>query len=144
MVWWRLAPQTGKPDGDYPAPVDDSCVYLDDGALDATGNAATEIEESFGASRHFSDEEVCDLLLGRVPPASVGPWSDAAADLIQLVDALWQLVDECYHEAFGRPATPTERDFLYRYAYSLLRLRRDSSGEQAWRAQARPIMMMPY
>ena len=121
MVWWRVDPQSGEPEGDFPAPIDGSCVYLDDSAVDAAGNAATEIEASFGASRFFSDEEVRSLLLERVPPASVRPWPDSVSELLQLVDDLWQLVDQCYQEAFGRPATPTERDLLYRYAYSLLR-----------------------
>src|SRR5262245_38601850 len=109
MVWWRVDPQTGEPEGEFSAPVDSSCVYLDDAAVDAAGDAATTIEATFGASRYFSDEEVRALLLNRVPPTSVRPWPDAAAELVQLVDDLWHSVDECYQEAFSRLATPTER-----------------------------------
>jgi len=121
MVWWRVDPQTGEPEGEYPDAIDSSCVYLDDGAVDAAGDAATQIEATFGASRYFTDEEIRRLLLDRVPPASVRPWPDATPELLQLVDDLWQLVDECYQNRFGRVATPVERDLLYRYAFSLLR-----------------------
>lgn len=121
MVWWRVDPQSGEPEGEFLAPIGGSCVYLDDSAVDAAGDAATEIEASFGASRYFSDEEVRGLLLDRVPPASVRPSSEDAAELLRLVDDLWQLVDGCYQEAFGRAATPDERDLLFRYAHSLLR-----------------------
>lgn len=124
MVWWRVDPQSGEPEGEYPAPLDSSYVYLDDGAVDAAGDAATEIETSFGASRFMSDVEVQDLLLERVPPASVRRSLRDAEELLQLVDDLWHSVDERYQTALGRPATPKERDLLYRYAYSLLRPKR--------------------
>jgi hypothetical protein len=121
MVWWRIDPQTGEPTGEFPAPVDDSCVFLLDEAVDAAGDAATAIGATFGASRHFPDDEVRRLLAERVLPASVRPWPGAAAELLDLVDDLWQAVDRCSREASGRPATSAERHWLCRYAHSLLR-----------------------
>ena len=51
MVWWRIDPKTGEPTGEFLAPVDETCVFLHDEAVDAAGDAATAIEATFGASR---------------------------------------------------------------------------------------------
>src|SRR4051794_28736100 len=112
MVWWRIDPQTGEPIGDGPAPIDDFCVYLDDIAVDAAGDAATAIKAEF-AIRNLSDEELRNLLLERALPASFLTSLDDAAELLQHVVDLWAVVDKRYLEASGRSATPIEKHCLF-------------------------------
>lgn len=95
--------------------------YIGDGPIADVAMVAMNIDATFGSSRHFTDEEARQLLVGRVVPNSVRPYDDAAAELLESVDDLWTLVDESYQEAWGRAANEAERRFFVEYAFAIIR-----------------------
>src|SRR5262245_13643291 len=99
--WWTIDPHTGQPNG-ATGLADGTCHALGECPLDAVGEAAEAIEITFGASRCFSDEETRALLLERVVPPSFRGGPDDAAELLELVDGLWTLVERCYQQAMHR------------------------------------------
>ena len=113
--WWSIDPQTGQP-----SDVGGSTQCLGDSPIDAVAMAADAIDTAFGASRFWSDGEVRALLLDRAVPVSVRHPSDAA-ELLELVDGLWQSVDICYERALHRSPTSAERHWLFSHAFDILR-----------------------
>jgi hypothetical protein len=118
--WWSIDPHTGKPNG-AAVPVDNNCHALGDCPLDAAGEAAEAIEISFGASRCFSEEETRALLLDVVVPPSFRGGPEDAAELLELVEGLWIGVERCYQQALHRSPTQVERQWLFAFAFEILR-----------------------
>lgn len=117
--WWRIDPSSGASIGDND---DNGAVYyLGDAPLDAAGTVATNIDATFGSSRHFTDEEARRLLLDRIVPNTVRPYDEAATELLESVDDLWAWVNDCYQAKWGRSANVVERRFIADYAFSVLR-----------------------
>ena len=119
--WWRIDPASGAHIGEVDAGDDGSGCYLGDAPLADAGMAGTNIDATFGSSKHFTDEEARRLLSGRVVPASVRPHDEAATELLQSVDGLWTLVNESYNQRWNRPANEVERRFIAAYALSAMR-----------------------
>jgi hypothetical protein len=63
-------------------------------------------------TKAFTDEEVASLILTRVVPASFQGGFEDAAELLELVDGLWSLAEDCYRQALRRPPDPVERRWL--------------------------------
>jgi hypothetical protein len=121
LRWWPIDPTTGVP-LDIPLSADSlSQNYLGDEALDAAGTVADNIEATFGASRHFSEDERRRLIHERQLPASVRPHADAAAELIECVDDLWKWVEQVYRDRWARPPLPAERKLITDFAIWVLR-----------------------
>jgi hypothetical protein len=118
--WWSIDPQTGEATGNA-TPADGVYHCLGDPVLDAVDLIAVNVEATFGATRYFSDEETRALLLDRVVPSSVAPHADASAELLENIGDMWVLIDECYQNAWGRPATPIERRWIRSYAFGALK-----------------------
>ena len=110
VEWWPVDPVSGLRLEADPADAAGPASYLGDCPLDAVAQIATAIDAAFNPRRHFSDDEVRSLLLDRVVPASVRPYDDAAAELLDFVDALWDDVHRCYQETWGRPPNPVLAD----------------------------------
>lgn len=117
--WWRIDPSSGAPIGDNGD--NGAAYYLGDAPLNAAGTVATNIDATFGSSRHFTDEEARRLLLDRILPNSVRPYDEAATELLESVDDLWTWVNDFYQAAWGRAANDVERQFIANYAFSVLR-----------------------
>lgn len=121
-AWWSIDPRTGEETGD--AAPKGVCGCLGESVLSDVAMVASNIDATFGASRHFSDEEVRRLFLDRVVPASVQPYADATDELLQSVDDLWLLVEKHYRQAWDRSATQAERHWLCAAAFDILRPRK--------------------
>jgi hypothetical protein len=117
--WWSIDPQTGEPDGDASRP-EQAPYCLGDGPLDAVAQSVDAIETIFAISRCFSEAEVRALLVERVVPPSFGGGPEDAAELLELVECLWEGAGACYQEALNRPVNPVERQWLLTYALKLL------------------------
>ena len=113
--WWSIDPQTGQA-----SDVGGSDQCLGDSPIQAVCMAADAIDTAFGASKFWSDEEARALLLQRVVPASVSHPSDAA-ELLELVDGLWQSAAMRYERALHRSPSAAERHWLFSHAFSILR-----------------------
>jgi hypothetical protein len=113
--WWSIDPQTGQP-----SEGGDASQCLGDSPMDAVSMAADAIDTAFGASRFWSDEEVRTLFSERTVPVCIRHPSDAT-ELLDLVDGLWQSVETCYRQALHRSPTPVERQWLFAYAFGILR-----------------------
>jgi hypothetical protein len=120
--WWCIDPDSGTRRGSSAiAEGDAAASYLGDEPLREAGIAASHIDATFGAARHFTDDEVRQLLVNRVIPASVRPYAEAATELLESIDFMWTSVDECYQARWGRPANAVERRFIAEYAFSAMR-----------------------
>jgi len=120
--WWCIDPNSGKRRAPSAGAEGDAAAsYLGDEPLREAGTVASNIDATFGSSRHFTDDEVRKLLVNRVIPASVRPYAEAATELLESVDYLWTSVDECYQATWGRPANAIERRFITEYAFSVMR-----------------------
>jgi hypothetical protein len=119
--WWPVDAETGErvpPDGtrgEHPG-----CL-LGDVPLDAAGTVALDINATFGSARHFTEGECRLLLTDRAVPNIVRPHREATTELLQAVDDLWTWVDQCYREAWGRPANAGERRWIGEHAFRVLR-----------------------
>ena len=120
--WWCIDPNSGNrrapSAGDK---IDAAASYLGDEPLREAGIAALNIDATFGSSRHFTDDEVRQLLANRMVPASVRLYAGATAELLESIDFLWTSVDKCYQAAWGRRANAVERRFIAEYAFSVMR-----------------------
>ena len=123
--WWTIDPQTGQPDGAATAdPI--TCHCLGDSAIDEVKLSGDAIATTFTTKR-FSNEEVSDLIMKRMVPASFQGGPQDAAELLDLVDGLWTLAETCYQHALGRMPTEVERRWLYGFAFDALRARKAAS-----------------
>jgi hypothetical protein len=123
--WWTIDPQTGQPDATI-APDPSACHCLGDSVLDEVRQSGDAIATTF-ATRLFSDEEVCALIMDRfVPPTFKGGEEDAA-ELLDLVDGLWTLAKSYYQQALDRMPTQIERRWLYAVAFDALRARESAA-----------------
>lgn len=113
--WWSVDPD-GFPTGVLQPDDRHSRPCVGDHVLEAARTVATDIEATFGASRYFSNEEVRRLVFERDVPASVRPYAEASADLVQSVDDLWKWVSQIYVEKWGRQLTLVERKLIAEYA----------------------------
>ena len=111
----------GQPDGDVVSDAADR-PCLGESALDVVDEAADAIATSF-ATKSFTDEEVASLVLTCVVPTSFQGGPDDAAELLELVDGLWFLAEDCYRQALHRPPDPVERRWLSDWAFAMLRAR---------------------
>jgi hypothetical protein len=119
--WWTINPETGQPDDDVTGdPITRHC--LGDSALDEVGTSGDAIATTF-ATKLFSDDEVSALIMMRVVPRSFRGGAEDAAELLDLVDGLWELAERCYHQALGRMPTDVERRWLCASAIDALRAR---------------------
>lgn len=125
--WRTIDSYIGEPNGET-ARSESNRNVVGDCPLDAVGESAEAIEITFGASRSFSSEEIRSLLLNRVVAPSFRGGPEDAGELLELVDGLWEGVERCYRQAFGRSATQVERDWLYAYAYKYLSARWNEQG----------------
>ena len=130
MGWHKIDPETGKPAKNAPSAlsqppdfvllnavpgVDDheTNCYLGDGPWDMASTLPSEIEAVTRDVLQLSDEQIRDLLLRRVVPASVGgERSDLGSKLLQVVDAFWKDIDSCYDDDWQRPARPAEKRWI--------------------------------
>jgi hypothetical protein len=119
--WWPIDPATGKPTSESAPAQPPSDLYLGDDPLDEAGISADNIEATFGASKYFSDDETRRLIHDRELPQSLRPHADASAELLELVDDLWESVRQSYHEKWGRPPTPVERALIAEFTIWVLR-----------------------
>ena len=119
--WWCIDPHSGARTRVVDGSDDGSGFYLGDGPLADAGMVATNIDATFGSSRHFTDDEARRLLEDRVVPASVRRYPEAAAELLESVCDLWTLVDEHYRGKWRRPANEVERRFIAAHALASLR-----------------------
>ena len=140
MGWWKIDPGTGMPLKEGHSALsrppefvllnavpgvdsEEGAFYLGDSPWDLVSTIPREIEGVIGTARSLSDEGVRDLLLRRVVPRSVVEWRpEAAARLLQVVDAFWKDIDDIYAEDWGRPSRPAERRWICEY---LLECRRE-------------------
>ena len=119
--WWTIDPQTGQPDGRTSTDAaHDHC--LGESALDDVSFIADAIATIF-ATKGFTHEEVAALLTERVVPVAFRGGPDDAADLVERVDDLWALAENCYQRALGRPPDPIERHWLQDFAFAAVRAR---------------------
>jgi hypothetical protein len=117
--WWSIDPQTGEPDGNA-SRVDGAHDCLGDCPRDAVGQSVDAIETTFAVSRCFSEAEVRALLVQRVIPPSFRGGPEDSAELLDLVEGLWEGVGRCYQQALNRSVNPVERQWLLSYALNLL------------------------
>ena len=119
--WWTIDPKTGQPDCTVTCdPIRGHCIG--DSVLDEVGISGDAIATSF-ATKLFSDDEVAALIMNRVVPPSFQGGAEDAAELLDLVDGLWELVDRCYQQALGRLPNDVERRWLCDSAIDALRTR---------------------
>jgi hypothetical protein len=119
--WWTIDPETGQPDGE----VRDQRIIrhcLGDSVLDEVGMSGDAIATTF-ATKSFSDEEVIALIMERALPRSFQGGAEDAAELLDLVDRIWESAQRCYQQALGRVPTDVERRWLCAAAIAALRAR---------------------
>jgi len=121
--WWTIDRQTGQPDrGVTREPI--LCHCLGDSALDEVSVSGDAIATTF-ATRLFSDDEVFALVMKRALPPSFQGGEEDAAELLQLVDGLWNSAERCYQHALGHTPNEIERRWLYASAFEALRARQN-------------------
>ena len=119
--WWCIDPESGARTRAVGNDDNPSGFYLGDAPLTDAGMVATNIDATFGSSKHFTNEEAKRLVSDRVVPATVRPYDEAATELVESIDDLWTLVDESYTQRWGRPANEVERRFIAAFAISAMR-----------------------
>jgi hypothetical protein len=138
MGWWKIDPETGFPVKDAHSALshppdfvllnavpgvdsEDAACYLGDGPWDMASTVPGEVEAVIGAGRSLSAEELRDLLLRRAVPASVADRRpEITAQLLQVVDAFWKDIDDCYEFDWERPTRPAEKRWVCEYAVECL------------------------
>ena len=107
MGWWQIDPATGMPlrtSGKDPAQVDE--CYTGDSPWDAAAGSMEELRELVGDAE-FTPDEAKRLVFNRIVPDWVDPGD--AAEVLRIVDAMWDEVDDCYEESWERKAKPLEK-----------------------------------
>ena len=115
--WWSIDPATGDEDA---SSTGGAAYCLGDCPLAAVGQAADAIETTFAVSRCFSEAEIRALLVERLVPPSFRGGPEDAAELLELIEGLWEGAEKCYQQALNRSVNSVERRWLCVYALSLL------------------------
>src|SRR5262245_19290253 len=114
MGWWKIEPETGMPAKDSRSTLsrppefvllnavpgaddDDAPCYLGDGPWDMASTVPEEVDNVTGTDFLLSAAELRDLLLQRVVPSRlIDARLELSARLLQVVDAFWNDIDDCY------------------------------------------------
>src|SRR5262249_46773286 len=103
--------------------VDDNeaSYYLGDGPWDTAADVADQIAPVMGPVGGISEEEARAMVMERVLPTSLAELDPETTNrLVQIVDAFWKTVDQCYEFDWGRTARPAERRWVCEYAVERL------------------------
>lgn len=119
--WWTIDPATGQRAADTSPSIEDG-PWLGDWVLEIVRDTADTIVTTFAVC-HMTDDDLRILISGQSIPTAFRGAAEDAAELRELVNALWSEVEGCYELEFARTPDARERRWLTATAVDIIHSR---------------------
>lgn len=128
MGWYRIDPNTGK-SLEQPSKLsqptdfvllnavpgvddDEAACYLGDGPSDIAVDTVRQLKQMLGASIQPEANDLRRLVWNQKIPAAWKLKAEQKAQLLEVIEALWDDVDGIYEDQWERPAHKSEKKWI--------------------------------